>query len=346
MGHWSGIKYTFKLNKQDPSYEDIIRDIKAEIAKKYEDEQIDPGESFSASMSLKYGKLHYSSCSYKSRVSNDLSYDLIKKIEKNINTNPDIYYYYQEDNGEGSAIERLYGYAQKVGQYLLDADYANYHGSIGFYSDESIEKFHECIEDKDELDEVIKKGESKRLKREVFGDKNEINEFWIYIKKSPESKDYVLDEKLLTYWLVYGTEDKYNTSFNYYSNPRMNLKEYLYALNYKYYDTNFGIKVLKALTRYGVVFKEGIDSIEGNFKLGIRYDHSGRDISKEQIESWYQENKEPFSEVPKISQHYANYLKDKYPETFLKLKNKLIELYNTHQGLKESVDRNSSLKRK
>lgn len=332
MGHWAGVAYTFKLNEEDKSYEDILFNMQEEINQKYIEERKDPGESFGASMSVKNGKVTYSSNSYKSRVSNDLSDSLIKKIQRNINTNNDCYYY-QVDNGEDSAIQQLYGYAQKVGQYLLDGGYANDYGRICFYTTRGIEKFYECIDNKQALELVIREGEKSRLKREIFGDKTEINEYSLYVKKTLDSKEYVLNEKLLSYWLVYGTEDKYNTDFNYYSNARMNLKEYLFALDYKHYDNHRGIRVLKDLTCYAIVFKEGIDSVEGNFKLGIRYDSSGHEISKEKIESWYQEHKENFSEVPKISKNYANYLKENYPETFLKLKATLIELHNNHKAL-------------
>lgn len=339
MGHWSGVAYTFKLNKDDKSYEEILVKMQEEIDQKYVQESKSPGESFCASMSIKHSKVRYSSSSYKSRVSNDLSYELIKKIQKNIDTDKDKYYYFQEDNGENKgAIDYLYGYAEKVGQYLLDAGWGEKYGSIRFYDVKKIDRFHDCIDNTSELEIVIKEGEFARLRREIFGNKNEINEYWIYKNKNPdmkESKEYVLDEKLLTYWLVYGTEDKYNTNFNYYANANMNLKEYLYALDYKYHDTHKGVRVLQDLTRYGILFKEGLESVEGNFKLGVRYDNSGWDIKKEQIESWYQENKAVFNEVPKITKNYANYLKEKYPETFLRLKTKLIELHNAYKALIE-----------
>lgn len=40
------------------------------------------GDQFGASMNISIGKVFYSFFSYKSRVSNDLSTELIKKIEK------------------------------------------------------------------------------------------------------------------------------------------------------------------------------------------------------------------------------------------------------------------------
>lgn len=68
MGHWAGVAYTFKLNEEDKSYEDILFNIQEEINQKYIEERKDPGESFGASMSVKNGKVNYSSSSYKSRV--------------------------------------------------------------------------------------------------------------------------------------------------------------------------------------------------------------------------------------------------------------------------------------
>lgn len=334
MGHYTGTAYKFKLNEEDSSYEDILVNMQEEIDKKYIEEEKNPGESFGASMSVKNGIVSYSSGGYKSRVSHRLSYELIKKIQKNINTNPDVCYGYTIEENE--SIEGLNGYAKKIGQYFFEAGYANsYNGYIGIYNPDSIDLFKKCLENNSLLEEVIRKGEGARLKTELFTEKNEINEYNFYQKKTPDSTQYEINEKWLVYWLIYGTEDKYNTDFNYYSNARMNLKEYLFALDYKHYDNHKGIKVLKDLTRYGVLFKEGLDSIEGNFKLGVRYDASGHDISKEKIETWYQENKENFTEIPKISKTLANYLKENYPETFLKLKENLIELHNTPKGMRK-----------
>lgn len=337
MGHWSGVKYICKLNEEDPSFQEIIHDMQKEIEQKHKKEEEYPGESFYATMDVRKGNVEYSSSSYKSRVSNDLSYELLKKIEKNINTNLDKYYYIEQDNGENpGVINVVYGYAKKVAQYLVDAGYAdNSGGGIGIYSKNGIDTFHECIMNKEELSEVIKEGEEKRLKREIFGgpkELNEINEYQIYPEKKLESKKTEINEMYLAYWLVYGTEHTYKSKINYYGQDYLNVKEYLYALDYKYDKNKFGSKILKKLTGYGVEFKEGLDSIDAKFKIGERSDCSGRKVTKEIIEQWYQENKSGLTEIPQFSKETAYYLRDNYPATFEKFKIKLKQLH--HQYMK------------
>ena len=34
MGHWSGVKYIYKLNEENPSFEEIIHDMQKEINNK------------------------------------------------------------------------------------------------------------------------------------------------------------------------------------------------------------------------------------------------------------------------------------------------------------------------
>lgn len=336
MGHWTGIKYTFKLNEEDSSYEEILLNMQEEIAQKYKDEEKSPGESFGASMNIKNRKIIYSSSGYKSRVSNDLSNNLLRKIEKNISTKPDSAYYFVQDNGENNGvIERLFGYAKTVGQYLADAGYADNYGFIGFYNEKGIEKFLDCINNKEELSEVIKEGESERLKRELLGSLNEINEYYLHKKTTPNGS-YQLNEKWLAFWLVYGTDHKYKTSYRQVSDY-LNVKEYLYSLSKNRQDEKYGIAVLKELMNYGVEFKEGLESIEGNFR--------NKDInsSKEAIENWYQQHKTTYSITPKFTKEFVNHLKSNYPETFLKLKNKLIELHNRTTNLTKKMSEEEKL---
>lgn len=337
MGHWTGIKYTFKLNEEDSSYEDILVNMQEEIDKKYQEEEKDPGESFSASMNIKNGKVIYSSSGYKSRVSNDLSNDLLRKIEKNINTKPESAYYFQEDNGENNgAIEKLFGYAKKVGQYLLDAGYADNYGFIGFYNEKGIEKFLNCIDNKEELEKVIKEGEEERLLRDLANPIYKVNlsdarelHFDYEVNKNQ------INEKWLAYFLVYGTNKKLYTQISPIDKQYLNLKEFLYARAHDLSPSNWPEYMLKYYTKHGVEFKEGLDSIDANFRAGIRIDYYGKEVTKELIENWYQKNKEEFKEAPRFSKRTAMYLKENYPETFLKLKNKLIELNNRPKGVQK-----------
>lgn len=338
MGHWTGVKYIFNLNEQDSLYEEIINDMQKEIKQKYKEEQKDPGESFYANMSVQQGKIEYSSSSYKSYVSNDLSYELVKKIKKNIDTNVDKHYYIKQDNGENPGtiemLNHLYGYAATVGQYMQDEGKAKNYPFLWLGSEKAMKKFYECLTDEKILEKVIRNGERIRLKREL---KDKIYNVDLPCSMNLYNRDYNIttsnwkfDEILLAYFLVYGTEENHYIYLNHYGKQDLKLKEYLFADQYGEYADKWGTKALKDLTRYGVEFKDGLDSIAGTFNSRSHI-YISPEATKEIVERWYQENKEEFTEVPKFSTETAYYLRDNYPATFEQFKNKLIELHNRQQ---------------
>lgn len=326
MGHWTGIKHIWKLNNQEASYEEILKDLQDEISAKYAPE-CDHGEGFSADFSEKNSVVTYKSSGYKNRVSHYLSNKLYKKIENNINSNPKECYGFDvslndEDTG---AIYNLQGYAITIGEHLSNAGFADYYSKISFYNERGITKFYECINSKEELEQIIKQGEAKRiikfLRQNKYSQVYESQNFFDLKEKQPK-----LNELWLAYFLAYGTNNQIKINNKNTTNNSLKLKEFLFLQHKDTYYSTWGKYTLQELMKFGVSFDDGIDSV-------TEFNCNGQTVTTSEIENWYQENKTTYQEFPLFSKETIELLKENFPDTFIKLKNKLIDLHKTPFGI-------------
>lgn len=173
MSHWNGVKYTFKLNEEHVSYQEILDIIRKE-SEKTQQEYISNGFPNNDVVVRLYKEndnlLFLSEICQVSPI--DLSKEVMKKIKENIDTNMNKYYFYKQDHGEEKGvINQVYGYAEQIVDYLWNAGYVNPEERttkpIQFqtiYKKQDISKFLECINDEKKLQQMICDSQASKLK--------------------------------------------------------------------------------------------------------------------------------------------------------------------------------------
>jgi len=308
-----GNDYRFRLNEKAHNYQEIIADIKSDVNKNKKIDETQKSGYWEGHITIQKNEIRVIMAADYEGAPVSLNPNTIAKIKENIKLDPEYTYAYTIDAGihEGN-IRDCQGIAFNLAQKIDDI-------GMHLYNTDGQETFKYYINNLNEMKQLDKYGESRRLQRKLLNKSaNTVSTYEIVFNESLTKKENKFDELWVAYFLVNGTKNLIRTNMDL-GPASLSLKEILYLEDKKKYRNNWGKEMLQRLTMFGVSFDEGTSDISGNLMVGGKIGDPVRTEDPELINQWFKKNKTKFNHYPTFSDATLNILKEEFPDTYNKL---------------------------